>query len=101
MEKHSIRVNIGGLEYALRSNADPQHVQAVAEYVDKKMRQLSENSSVKSQLKIAVLTALNIADEYFRLKARHENLLREIESTSEEITENLDRYLDQFPDLVK
>ncbi len=101
MEKNAVKVSIWGMEYALRSDADPKHVHEIAAYVDQKMRNLSDNSNVKSQIKIAVLSALNIADELFRLKAKHEKLLNEIENASDEISENLDRYLDQYTDILK
>ncbi|HFE64072.1 hypothetical protein B1H10_01370 [candidate division KSB1 bacterium 4484_188] len=101
MEKRSIKVNIWGNEYALKSDVNPQYLQEIADYVDQKMRKLGESSQVKSSEKIAVLTALNIADEFFRLKRKHEKLVKEIESTSEEITENLDTYLNQYSDFIK
>ncbi len=94
-------VNIGGLEYALKSDADPQYIQELAAYIDQKMKKLGAGSQVKSQIKIAVLTALNIADELFRLKRKHDQLINDIEITSEEITENLDNYLNQYSDLLK
>jgi cell division protein ZapA len=101
MEKKTIKVNIWGIEYGLKSDADPQYIQELAAYVDQKMRKLSEGTVVKSQLKIAVLAALNIADELFRLKLKHEKLIKEIEQTSDELTENLESYLDQYTSLLK
>jgi len=101
MEKKTIRVNIWGIEYALKSDADPQYIQKLAEYVDQKIRKLEENIQVKSQLKISILAALNIADELFRLKRNYEKLLNQVETTSEELTENLDNYLNQYSDLLK
>ncbi len=101
MEKGSVKVNILGIDYALKSDSDPAYLHELAGYVDQKMRQLGEGTKVNSQLKIAILTALNITDELFRLKTKHEKLLKEIESTSEEITENLDQYLNRYPDFVK
>ena len=101
MEKNSIKVTIMGTEYALKSDADPQYIQEIASYVDQKIQKLVEGTQLTSQLKIAVLTAVNICDELFRLKRKHDKLVKEIESTSEEITENLDNYLNQFSDLLK
>ena len=101
MEKNSIKVNIMGAEYALKSDADPQYIEELASYIDQKMKRLGEGLPVKSQLKIAVLTAINLGDELFRLKQKYENLVKEIESASEEITENLDSYLNQFSDFLK
>ena len=101
MEKNSVKVNILGSEYALKSDADPEYVSDLASYVDQKMEKLRQGSSIHAPLKIAVLTAVNISDELFRLKRKHEKLVKEIESASEEITENLDNFLDQYSDLVK
>ena len=101
MEKTSTKVNILGNEYVLKSESDPQYIQELADYVDQKMQKLGNGTQVKSQLKISVLTAINITDELFRLKQRHEKLVKEIETTSEEITENLDNFLDQHSALLK
>lgn len=101
MEKQPVIVNILGSEYALKSEADEQYLQEIAGFVDQKMRKLLEGSQIRSPLKIAVLTAVNISDELFRLKQRYEKLVRDIESSSEEITESLDTYLNQYSDLVK
>lgn len=101
MEKKTIKVNIWGIEYGLKSEADPRYIEELAAYVDQKMRRLGDGTPVKSQLKIAVLAALNIADELFRLKLKHEKLIKEIEQTSEELTENLDNYLGQYTNLIK
>jgi cell division protein ZapA len=101
MEKNSVKVNILGSEYALKSDADPEYVSDLASYVDQKMQKLQQGSSIHQPLKIAVLTAVNISDELFRLKRKYEKLVKEIESASEEITENLDSFLNQYSDLVK
>ncbi|MFZ0391134.1 MAG: cell division protein ZapA [Calditrichia bacterium] len=96
-----MKVNIWGMEYALKSDSDPLYIEELAAYVDQKMRALGEGSQVKSQTKIAVLVALNIADELFHLKRKHEMMINEIESTSEEISENVDRYLNQYAEVLK
>jgi cell division protein ZapA len=101
MEKQSTKVNILGSEYALKSDSDPQYIQELAVYVDHKMKKLLNETQVKSQLKIAVLTSVNISDELFRLKKKYDNLIKEIESTSGEITESLDNFLSQYSHILK
>ena len=101
MDKNSVIVSIMGSDYALKSDVDSQYVQELAAYVDQKMQKLSDGSQVRSPLKIAVLTAVNISDELFRLKRKHEKLVKDIEMTSEEITENLDHFLNQYSDTLK
>jgi cell division protein ZapA len=99
MEKKSIKVQIFGMDYSLKSDKDPEYIKQVAEFVDEKIQKLSTNTNVKSQTKIAVLVALNIADELFQLKKQYENSLKvfeNIELKSEEICDSVDDQLNQF-----
>ncbi|MGE3842825.1 MAG: cell division protein ZapA [Vicinamibacterales bacterium] len=61
-----VTVEILGQRYPIRSALDPVYVSQLAGYVDAKMQAaMNENPSADS-LRIAVLAALNIADEFFR-----------------------------------
>ena len=61
-----IHVEIHGQRYPIRSALEPTYVTELAAYVDEKMRLAAKECPAGDTLKIAVLTALNIADEYFR-----------------------------------
>lgn len=75
---HLVQVEIFGQSYNLRGEADPSYITELAEYVDGKMREVSSASTTVDSLKIAILAALNIADETRRqLKDRE---LREVEA---------------------
>ena len=63
-----VTVDINGLRYPIRSTLDPAYVADLAEYVERKMQLASKESPAGDTLKIAVLAALNIADEYFRAR---------------------------------
>ena len=65
-EGRLVTVDINGLRYPIRSNLDPAYVAELALYVERKMQLASRESPAGDTLKIAVLAALNIADEYFR-----------------------------------
>ena len=70
MDQHGSRVvtvDIHGQQYPIRSGLDPAYVAELAAYVDEKMRLASRESPAGDTLKLAVLAALNIADEYFRI----------------------------------
>jgi cell division protein ZapA len=70
MDQHASRVvtvEIHGQQYPIRSGLDPTYVAELAAYVDEKMRLASRESPAGDTLKLAVLAALNIADEYFRI----------------------------------
>lgn len=74
-----IKVTIYGTEYPIKGDSDVQYIQKVAKYVDEKMYEVDRNTSSKSTLKVAILTALNIADELFREKADKDVLIRQFE----------------------
>jgi cell division protein ZapA len=61
-----VPVEIRGQRYPIRSNLDPRYVAELATYVDEKMRAAAESAPASDALRLAVLAALNIADEYFR-----------------------------------
>lgn len=96
MAKESIQVEIFGTEYTLRSDADIEHIQEIAQTVDEKMRRLAENSTVKSPAKLAVLTALNIADELHQLKKKYQSVIDNINVKSKEISERVDDYINSL-----
>jgi cell division protein ZapA len=65
-ETRVVHVELHGQRYPIRSGLDPQYVAELAAYVDEKMRLAAKESPAGDTLKIAVLAALNIADEFFR-----------------------------------
>ncbi len=65
----SVRVSIVGDEYTLRSNAPEAHTRAVAEHVDRVIRQVLSTGSVVETHKAAILAALQLADELLRARA--------------------------------
>ena len=63
-----VPVEIRGQRYPIRSNLDPRYVAELATYVDEKMRAAAESTPSADAVRLAVLAALNIADEYFRFQ---------------------------------
>ncbi len=59
-------VEVFGRRYELRSTQSSEHLEELASFVDRRMRELAEVSPHVDTAKLAVLTALNIADELFR-----------------------------------
>jgi cell division protein ZapA len=66
----TIRVNIFDQIYSLRSPKGEGHIREIAQLVDERMRQISAHTTTFELSRIAVLAALNIADELQDLKAR-------------------------------
>ena len=68
-EKRNIReVEIYKDSYKIVNDASPKYTQSLAKYVDEKMKDISQTTSTVSSMKVAVLAALNIADELFKVK---------------------------------
>ena len=67
-QKGVVTVEIAGQRYPVRSGLDPGYVAELAGYVDKKMRAAAESAPAIDTLGLAVLVALNLADEYFRAR---------------------------------
>jgi cell division protein ZapA len=65
----SVKVTIVDDEYTLRSDAPEAHTRAVADYVDRVIRQVMSTGSVVETHKAAILAALQIADELLRARA--------------------------------
>ena len=63
-----ISVEIHGQRYPIRSGLDQEYVARLASYVDEKMRAAADSTPTGDSLRLAVLTALNIADELFRCR---------------------------------
>ena len=68
-----IRVEIYDQVYNLRG-VDPDYITRLADFVDTKMRTVAEQTSTIDSLRLAVLAALNIADELETLRARYDSL---------------------------
>ena len=69
-----VTVEIAGQQYPIRSGLDPAYVVELAAYVDKKMRAASDSAQGSDMLGLAVLVALNIADEYFRARQQQSSV---------------------------
>lgn len=65
-----VQVEIFGQPYRLRADEDAEYVESLAAYVDGRMREVARQTKAVDSLKVAVLTALNIADDHHQLKRK-------------------------------
>ena len=68
----SKKIQIYGKTYSLKSSSSEMDAEEVAGYVDSRMRELAAASSKTSTLDLAILAALNIAQELLELKGQTE-----------------------------
>jgi len=71
-------VKIYGTEYVIVGQESSNHVRLVASIVDKKMREINGKNSSLDLNKLAVLTAVNIVNDYIKLIDRVEELENEL-----------------------
>lgn len=90
MDSRVVSVEINGLRYPIRSDLDAAYIADLAAYVEQKMQLAASESPAGDTLKIAVLAALNIADECFR--ARQEGTAQRADVSQR--TRELERMLD-------
>jgi cell division protein ZapA len=85
-DKNRVEVRIAGKDYTLRGVESDEYIQKVAFYIDKKMNEIIKVNSKLSTQMAAVLTAVNIADDYFKAHTSEGELEREIKLDQEEIS---------------
>lgn len=66
LDSKLVQVEIFGQVYKLKAEDDPAYVESLAAYVDRKMREVARGTKNVDSMKLAVLAALNIADEHHR-----------------------------------
>jgi len=89
---NSVRVEIFDQGYNLRGT-DPDYILRLAEYVDTKMRAVSEQTHTVDTARLAVLAALNIADEYHLLKRTMEGGSTDSSKRARQLLNALDEVL--------
>ncbi len=79
-------VTIFGKEYTLKGGADADYVQEVAAFVDQRMNEVARNAAVVSTDRVAILAAVNIADELFREQQKRLEATATLEDRSVHLT---------------
>lgn len=69
-------VEIFGEEYIMRGSASPEYMSMLADYIDKKMKQVASRQPNLPINKVAVLAALNVADELSKLQEDYDTLVK-------------------------
>jgi cell division protein ZapA len=83
--KKRFHIELLGQELSVLSDSGDDHVARVVSYVNEKVDEISRNSNNFNSLNIAILTALNIADEFIKSKAVEENKYNQLENRSEQL----------------
>ena len=84
MQKIKTTVRIAGRDYAISSYDSEAYVQSVAAWVDRRMRELNQATRLPGG-QLAVLTAINAADDMMKSREENRRLKRELEAAHDEI----------------
>jgi cell division protein ZapA len=83
--KKRFEVRILGQELSVISDSGDEHVESVIRFVSGKVEEAGKAAGSKNALNIAILAALNIADEYLRMTGTKENRYSQLESRAEQL----------------
>ena len=86
-------VEIFGRDYKIKGVADEDYIRSVAQYVDDKMKEVSQGKAPSSQDRLAIMAALNIADELFQERQSLDDRYEAIEKKTESLISLLDEVL--------
>ena len=93
LDPNLIQVEIFGRVYKVRGDEDQGYIEELARYVDSKMQTIAETSGTIDSLKVAILAALNIADELFKIQNERERSEERVTIKANELADALDEVL--------
>ena len=91
-------VDILGRSYNIRGEHNPNRIRVLARYVDNRMRQMEEQVGPGDALHVAVLAALNIADDYYRTRKALEKHQNEVNERTRDLAQDLTKALEPVND---
>lgn len=90
----SYKVVIYNQTYSLRSEHDPDYIHELAEYVDKRMNEIARATMTVDSLRVAILAALQIADELYQAR-------KDMRETEDEIADRSAKYIDLLDQFLR
>lgn len=91
--KKAIEVVIMGQKFAVKSDSNEDYVVEVAGYVDNKVSEVLGNTKSVASVQVALLTAMNIADEFFKFRNDKADRLGKVEKKIQDMIELIDLHV--------
>jgi cell division protein ZapA len=89
----AVHIEVQGQTYSIRTTLDEAYVQDLAKVVDQRMRKISESSPTSDVVSLAVLAALNLADELRRTREDRSSVAGSLVERAEELERIVDQAL--------
>ena len=94
MENNKVRVKIFGQEYVISGSETSEHIIKVADYVDSKMREIEKAVKSGQVSMLAVLSAVNVASEYFNMM----DGISDLKKSKEQLEKDVEHYVQMWED---
>ena len=85
-----IKVKIYDQEYVVKSEESEEQLNRIAAYVNGKLKEIQDNTEGLSEKKMAILVALNIASDYFKILKERDELSKHIRQRTESLIDHID-----------
>ena len=92
-----VKVRIYGQDYTIAGDREEETIKAIAAYVDEKMREVGKNFATNAQGSLAVLAAINVADEYFSAREQ----IEELTASKAQMEKDAEHYLKMWDEAKK
>lgn len=97
MKENIIKIYLFNQEFKVKSQETEEHILAVADMVNAYLDKIQKKETSKNRLNLALLVALNISSEYVKIKQGYENLEKEIMIRVNQLINQIDQHLRQYP----
>lgn len=91
MSKRSVTVEVAGQKFQLKTDAEEAYVQSLARFVTEKIDEVKKSSRTVATQALAVLAAMQVADELLQLRRDHKDLKKKVREKSRSILEMLEK----------
>lgn len=88
--KKQIEIKVMGQKFMVRSDSSEEYVNQVATFVEQKINEVVKNSKAVASLNVAILAAMNIADEYLKYRMNREKQHTQVEKKIRDVIELID-----------
>ena len=88
-----VQIEVHGQQYPIRTELDPGYVQELADFVEARMALASKSSPSSDAVGLAILTALNITEEYFRARTALSSNSGSVTARAQELERMVDQAL--------
>ena len=89
--KALVEVDIFGQTFTVNSEEQARYVKELAAYVDQRMRQIASNAKTVVPLRVAIMAALSIADEWYKANQREKEIEEETERLSSLLLDRIEQ----------